>query len=398
MTPSRRVRRAAGPLLPEVRPRGRGLGRAGSAADRASGHERARALRLGYVTGAVSALGLLYWTSYVVVQFGGLSLPVGIAVMVLLCLAFAVFPALFAWVVARWVAAVGRRGPAARSLRLGGDRDPARQHLLLLSLVPARLQPGGQPADRSDRAPWRRLRGLVPRGPGVVGAGLHRRRAGRRAPTPGGRRPCARSWPRSRRDGLWRSRAPLPETGRVRVGLVQASILQEEKWDEALAFGNLERHVELTRAGRRRRGAPGRVARVRGAVLLRRHARRRPDLNELAGRLRVPLLFGNDDREPGDERAQLRGREADRSGRRLLLSLPQDPAGAVRRVRAAAAAPDPRRARGRQARPAGRRLLAGRKLRARRGRRPQALDHDLLRGDLPRPGPRVRRRAARSCS
>ena len=33
-----------------------------------------RALRLGYVAGAVSSLGLLYWTALVVVQYGGMPL------------------------------------------------------------------------------------------------------------------------------------------------------------------------------------------------------------------------------------------------------------------------------------------------------------------------------------
>src|SRR5262249_18484440 len=66
--------------------------------------------RLGYVTGALSSLGLVYWTALVVAQYGGLSLPIGIAVMALLCLALALFPSLFGWMLARWVRA---HGPAA---------------------------------------------------------------------------------------------------------------------------------------------------------------------------------------------------------------------------------------------------------------------------------------------
>jgi len=46
--------------------------------------------------------------------------------------------------------------------------------------------------------------------------------------------------------GAWALRAPVPESGRIRVGLVQASILQEEKWDPAQAWRNLDRHVALT--------------------------------------------------------------------------------------------------------------------------------------------------------
>jgi apolipoprotein N-acyltransferase len=69
-----------------------------------------RALRLGYVTGAVSSVGLLYWTALVVVQYGGMALPVGIAIMVALCLAFSVFHALFGWALARVVARLGPGG------------------------------------------------------------------------------------------------------------------------------------------------------------------------------------------------------------------------------------------------------------------------------------------------
>lgn len=69
-----------------------------------------RALRLGWLTGVLWGIDTLYWTAHVVVQYGGLSLPVGIAVMALLCLAVALFPALFAWTVARWVAVLGPPG------------------------------------------------------------------------------------------------------------------------------------------------------------------------------------------------------------------------------------------------------------------------------------------------
>jgi len=73
-----------------------------------AGAPASHAWRLGYVTGAVSSLGLLYWTALVVIQFGGLSLPVGIAVMGLLCLAVSLFPAVFAWAVGRWLRGFGR--------------------------------------------------------------------------------------------------------------------------------------------------------------------------------------------------------------------------------------------------------------------------------------------------
>src|SRR6185503_18494223 len=47
--------------------------------------------------------------------------------------------------------------------------------------------------------------------------------------------------------GEWRLGQVLPEVGRLRVGLVQASIAQDEKWDAAHAWANVDRHLELTR-------------------------------------------------------------------------------------------------------------------------------------------------------
>ena len=107
-------RSRAGParaVLPEVRPRGRGLGGARAAADRARAARAAAGTGSGsgYLTGAVASLGLVYWTALVVTQFGGLPLRLGAGVMVLLCLALALFPSLFGWLAAGWVRALGPR-------------------------------------------------------------------------------------------------------------------------------------------------------------------------------------------------------------------------------------------------------------------------------------------------
>ena len=55
-------------------------------------------------------MGLLYWTALVVVQYGGLALPVGILVMGALCLAFSIFHGLFGWGTARLLSAFGPAG------------------------------------------------------------------------------------------------------------------------------------------------------------------------------------------------------------------------------------------------------------------------------------------------
>jgi apolipoprotein N-acyltransferase len=100
--------------------------------------------------------------------------------------------------------------------------------------------------------------------------------------------------------GAWRLRQSPPEAGRLRVGLVQASILQDEKWDAAQAWRNVERHMELTRrAGRE--GAKLVVWPESAVPFL---FDRTPVVAEVLRRLAadygIHLLFGNDDREDGD--------------------------------------------------------------------------------------------------
>ena len=202
------------------------------------GVSAARAFRLGYVTGAVSSLGLLYWTSIVVIAVrraelarrdrrDGASLPGRRALSVAFRLD-------------------GRpldRGtsdprPCCSRPSPGWHGAPASPHLLQLPVVPARLQPAAQPAADPDRLATRRST------------------ASRSSSRP--RAACSPTWPWSGApdaataaalalvgvlgavclDGsLAGSRSPVPEAGRVRVGLVQANIRQEEKWDEAKAVG-----------------------------------------------------------------------------------------------------------------------------------------------------------------
>ena len=257
-----------------------------------------RALGLGWITGAIWSLGTLYWTAYVVVQYGGLSLPVGIAVMALLCLAVALFPALFAWTLARWIEAVGPPAllaapvawVATEILRahtffrfpwclLGYSQH---QHLPVLQLAALAAVygvsfvvagcSGGLAYLMLERRPVPRRRVLLTLG--VLAAAVW-----------GG--------------GSWWLSRPLPEAPALRVGLVQASILQEDKWDPAQAVENVHRHLDLTLA------AVDRGARLvvwpESSVPF--YFDRSPDLAEQLRRLvqerRIYLLFGNDDRLDG---------------------------------------------------------------------------------------------------
>ena len=261
------------------------------------------AFRLGYITGALSSVGLVYWTALVVVQYGGLSLPVGIGVMGLLCLALALFPSLFGWLVGTWRRALG---PAALLLAPVAwvATEILRAHTLfnfswcllgysqhanipviqiarygavyMVSFVVALVSAVLAYVVVETRPRPRRTAALVTAG--VMAAVL------------------AHGW--------WASSRPVAESGRVRVALVQASVLQEEKWDPQSAWTNLDRHLDLTR-----------LAAAEGARLVVWPESAVPFLfdnspelsTELRGLVRqrgIYLVFGNDDREGRDERTE----------------------------------------------------------------------------------------------
>ncbi|MEE8218094.1 MAG: apolipoprotein N-acyltransferase [Vicinamibacteria bacterium] len=255
-----------------------------------------RSFRLGYVTGAVSALGLLYWVSLVIVQYGGIPLPVGIAIMLALCLAFAIFPSLFAWVVARLVTSFGVVGLLGAPVVWVGT-ELLRAHTALqfpwcqLGYTQYRTLPVIQVA--SITAVYGVSFLLVASSALLAFIVVERRPGARRAALLGLVALVGGAWGY----GAWAMSRPLPETGQIRVGLVQGGIRQEEKWIPERAIDNLERHRELT-VEAADRGArlvvwpessvpffwgqvPGVVERLRATTLFR----------------DVYLFFGNDDRE-----------------------------------------------------------------------------------------------------
>ncbi len=233
-----------------------------------------RALRLGYVTGAVSSLGLLYWTALVVVQYGGLSLPVGALVMVALCLAFSVFHALFGWAAARFVSASGRRGCSARPSP-GSALEYARAHTFfsfpwcLLGYSQHAQLPFIQiaavtavygvsfllsavvfaPGDRGDRAGGRPGAGRRSRAWPLLVAGGWAYGSWQME------RPAARDRPHHRGPGAGRASGRRTSGCRRTPGRTSGAT------------------CELTRAGRGARGTARGLARVGGAVPVRRGAR-----------------------------------------------------------------------------------------------------------------------------
>jgi apolipoprotein N-acyltransferase len=263
--------------------------------------------RLGYVTGALSSLGIVYWTSIVVVQYGGLALPLGVAVMVLLCLALALFPSLFGWMVSRWARTYGPAAVllapvawvATEILRAHTLFDFSwcllgySQHLNLPTLQIARY------------AAVYGVSFVVAAVSSALAFLLLERRRGPRTTVllaTGGL--LAVVW----MHGEWRLAKEPAEVGRVRVGLVQASIAQDEKWDAAHAWANVDRHLALTR----RASAEGARLVVWPESALPFLFDRTPvvanQLRKMVQEHGIHLLFGNDDREEGEQGEDERGR------------------------------------------------------------------------------------------
>jgi apolipoprotein N-acyltransferase len=261
------------------------------------------AFRLGYITGAVASVGIVYWTALVVVQYGGLSLPVGIGVMTLLCLALALFPSLFGWMVGTWRRALG---PAALLLAPVAwvATEILRAHTLfnfswcLLGYSQHANLPVIQVARYGAVYLVSFLVALVSAVLAYVV--VETRPRPRRTAALGAVAVMASVLVH----GWWSLGQPVEEGGRIRVGLVQAAVLQEDKWDPEEAWTNVDRHLDLTR-----------LAAAEGARLVVWPESAVPfyfdSSSELAAELRalvrergLYLLFGNDDREAGDDRQE----------------------------------------------------------------------------------------------
>lgn len=254
-----------------------------------------RALRLGYITGAVSALGVLYWVSLVVVQYGGIPLPIGIAIMVALCLAFALFPSVFAWAVARLVVHFGTVG------LLGAPVVWVATELLRaytafqfpwcqLGYSQYRFLPVIQVA--SVTAVYGVSFLLVSTSALLAFAASEGRPRPRRFAAAGLALVLGAAWG----GGAWAMSRPLPESGRTRVGLVQGGIRQEDKWLPERARDNIGRHLQLTYEAAAR-GARLVVWPESAVPFL---YDENPDLAEglrvMAQTNDIYLFFGNDDR------------------------------------------------------------------------------------------------------
>jgi apolipoprotein N-acyltransferase len=260
------------------------------------------ATRLGYVSGVVSSVGLLYWTAIVVAHFGGLSIGLATGAMLLLCLVLGVFTALFAATLGLWLRAFGHWAALCAPLAWVAMELLRRQLLYgfawcLLGYSQAEVLPLVQVA---ALAGVYGVSFVVVLAPSVTVFALFEPAARRRwLAVAGGLTVLAGAWVY----GALRLRAPIASLGSVRVGVIQASIPQDEKWQEGLAWRNVERHLALSREAARR-----------GATLVVWPESAVPDyfdstplvaaaLRQFARDQNVYLLFGNDDREDeGEER------------------------------------------------------------------------------------------------
>jgi len=254
------------------------------------------AFRRGYVTGAVSSAGLVYWTEAVVVQYGGLPLVVGLIVMTLLCLALALFPSLFAWMVWRWTR---RFGAAALLLAPFAwvTIEILRAHTLFRfswCLLGYSQQPNVPFIQVARFGAVYAVSFVVAAASAVLAFLAFARTPQARAGATSGL--AVLVWAVGMY-GSWAMGQPIPSTGRIRVGLVQAAIRQDEKWDPARAWDNIDRHVALTQRAAER-GARFVVWPESAVPFYYDHTQGlAAQLDQLAQAHRLHLLFGNDDRE-----------------------------------------------------------------------------------------------------
>jgi apolipoprotein N-acyltransferase len=211
-----------------------------------------RAFALGLLTGVAYFAGTVYWTGATVRTFGGLSLPVSLLVASLLIAYLAVFPALFALILA-WIAGrLGRRAiwlaPAIWvASELGRTYFWSGFPWLLLGYSQTTVLPVAQAASLIGVFG---LSGLV----ATVGTGLAAavvapgRRAWLSASAPIAVVAALSIWGTIRIQG-----GRLTSEGRaLPIALVQGNVPQHEKWDPARAPAILTRYLDMTRLGARR--------------------------------------------------------------------------------------------------------------------------------------------------
>jgi len=258
-----------------------------------------RAFGLGFVTGAAYFAGTVYWTGATVRTFGGLSLPVSVFVSALLIAYLALFPALFAVIVAWLTGRLGTRAlvvaPAVWvSSEIGRTYFWSGFPWLLLGYSQTTVLPVAQFASVTGVFG---LSGLV----AAVGAGLAYAAIGRTlrawivAAAPIAVVLLLTMWGSGRiRSGeLTRSGTPLE------IALVQGNVPQTEKWDPSRAESIFARYLAMTRDAARRGARLVIWPESALPFYYEEDDARAERIRAVVRQTGVRLLFGNDQREPG---------------------------------------------------------------------------------------------------
>jgi apolipoprotein N-acyltransferase len=202
---------------------------------------------LGLLTGVVYFAGTVYWTSGVMARYGGISLPLSIAIAGLLVAYLALFPAAFAVIFHRLFRHVGTRAlwlaPAiwvateyGRLALFGGFP------WVLLGYSQVFVLPVAQLASLTGVFGVSGL--LAAASASLAGAVMIRGRQRWLAPAAMAMLVGSLAgW------GTWRAaRNDLTRQGRpLRVGIVQGNVAQNEKWDATRAQAIFERYLRLSR-------------------------------------------------------------------------------------------------------------------------------------------------------
>jgi apolipoprotein N-acyltransferase len=207
-----------------------------------------RSFGLGLTCGAVYFAGTLYWISGVMVVYGGLQPVVASLVNAALVAYLALFPAAFALIVNRVVAAFGPRFVMTAPL-VWVATELARTHLftgfpwVLLGYSQVTVLPVAQLASVSGVYGVSALVALVSAGAAATALQAWPVRRYLPAVATGCVVLAVAGW-----GGLRLARSELTRGGPpIRVGLVQGNVDQAEKWDPARASRIFERYLEMTR-------------------------------------------------------------------------------------------------------------------------------------------------------
>ena len=272
------------------------------AVEAASGLRRPRRVfTLGLVTGLVYFSGTLYWTAEVMATYGGLSMPVAVMVGGLLASYLALYPALFALLL--WDA-VGRLG--ASGLWLAPAFWVATEWVrawfgggfpwVLLGSSQASVIPVVQLASVTGVFGLSALVALAATAAAAVAVSDSR---GARVAAAavvlliGG----VAAW------GTWRvSAGEFVEGGaRTRIGLVQGSVNQDDKYDPRYRDRILSRHLDLTRQAIDAGAAVVIWPEASTPFFFDLETALAAPIRQLAAETRTPLIIGTDQVEPGPE-------------------------------------------------------------------------------------------------